>query len=82
MALILMTHRLTIWGCVRDLKIKIERKHDSRPTSFTNNARIINSCIILSPNNAGIETSRIVPKMREPGILRIKIGVRIPRKKS
>ena len=52
-------------------------KYDSRPISYSSNARIIISHIIWRWNNAGIENSCIVPKMRESGTLRTKIGARI-----
>ena len=78
MALIWMTRRRTICGCVRVLRKKIEKKYDYyRPTSYINNARIINSRIIWRWDNAGIENSRAVPKMREPGTLHTKIGARM-----
>ena len=52
---------------MRVLRKKNERKYDSCPTSYINNARIINFRIIWQWNNPGIENSRIVPKMREWG---------------
>ena len=72
-----MTHRRTICGCARVLRRMIERKYDFRPTSYINNARIINSRIIWRWNDAVIENSRIVPKMRESGILHTKIGAKM-----
>ena len=72
-----MIRRRTICGCVRVLRRKIEKKYDSRPTSYINNARILNSHIIWRWNNAGIEKARIVAKMRESGALRTKIGARM-----
>ena len=51
--------------------------YDSRPISYSNNGRIINSRIIWRQNNAGIENSRIVPKMRESGTLCTEIGARM-----
>ena len=74
MALIFLAHRLSICGCVRVLRRKIEKKYDSCPTSYRNKARILNTRITWRWNNAGIENFRIVEKMRESGTLRTKTG--------
>ena len=77
MALIWVTQGQTISGCLRVLKRKTERKYDSRTTSYIINAIIMNSRIIWRWNNAGIETSRIIPEVPESGTLRTKIGARM-----
>ena len=45
--------------------------------SYSNNTRIINFHIIWQRNITTFENSRIVPKMRESGILHTKIGARM-----
>ena len=56
---------------------EIEEKYDSRPTSYINNARIINFRIISRWNNTVIDNPCIVPKRQELGTLRTKIGARM-----
>ena len=84
MSLIRITHGeqyvdvcVCLFVCLFVLKRNITRKYDSRRTSYTNNARIMNSRIIWRWNIAGIENSCIVPKTRKSDTLHSKIGARM-----